>query len=234
MLSTRIATDIDKFSWKQYGNVSDEQLYSQLCDGAERLLQKRSLQLSVPGYLFKLESKGNGTLNVDMLQNADKEIEAGRGSKKKFTKMFYKIVPFLVLPGLLMSAVLPFILPALKMMTIGAGMLNNMALTGAVFTLLRNNAFNDKYEHKVLYVNAGYKNEKHAPLHFTEGHPTNVQYDIAYAKSHKDERHENNEYSIDENVETIEEVPINPNWINKYSGNKYYKVIEHKVEQKIG
>lgn len=82
---------------------------------------------------------------------------------KKMEKYFYELVPFILLPGLLMSAVLPFFLPTLKMMTIGAGMLNNMALSGAVFTLLRNNAFNDRYEKKVIYVNSGYLND-HEPL----------------------------------------------------------------------
>lgn len=79
---------------------------------------------------------------------------------KKIMKKFYSILPLLVLPGLLMSAVLPFILPALKLMTVGVGMLNQMALTGAVFTLLRNNAFNDKYHKRIIYVNEGYKNAK--------------------------------------------------------------------------
>lgn len=83
-------------------------------------------------------------------------------------KRFYRVVPFLLLPGLLMAAVLPFVLPALKMMTIATVMLNNMALSGAVFTLLRNNAFADKYHKKIIYVNEGYKNEKHLHHHFAD------------------------------------------------------------------
>lgn len=94
--------------------------------------------------------------------------ESARTSMKKLYKQFYKIMPFILVPGLIMSAVLPFFLPMLKMMTLAAGMLNNMALTGAVFTLLRNNAFNDKYQNKVIYINEGYSNDgyhdKYEPL----------------------------------------------------------------------
>lgn len=84
---------------------------------------------------------------------------------KKFKKKFYKLIPLLLLPGLIMSAILPFVLPALKLMTVAVGILNNMALSGAVFTLLRNNAFNEVNQHKIIYVNEGYHNEKHYPVH---------------------------------------------------------------------
>ncbi|XP_045768509.1 uncharacterized protein LOC123869568 [Maniola jurtina] len=150
-----------RFPWQRYYNVSDDELYSKLCDGAERLLQRRSLKLNLnEDYSLQLRVTENGSLNVDVLKS---ELASGRTSKK-FEKYFYELVPFILLPGLLMSAVLPFFLPTLKMMTLGAGMLNNMALTGAVFTLLRNNAFNDKYEKKVIYLNNGYLNDKLEPL----------------------------------------------------------------------
>lgn len=61
--------DARRFPWEHYSNSSDEQLYTQLCDGAEKLLQYRSLSLSLPGYSLELESKGNGTLNVDILKS---------------------------------------------------------------------------------------------------------------------------------------------------------------------
>lgn len=61
--------DVKRFPWEQYSNSSDEQLYSQLCDGTEKLLQYRSLSLSLPGYSLELESEGNGTLNVDIFKS---------------------------------------------------------------------------------------------------------------------------------------------------------------------
>ncbi|CAH2245029.1 jg17426 [Pararge aegeria aegeria] len=152
----------ERFPWQRFYNVSDDTLYEKLCDATERLLQRRALKLHLnQEYSLQLGVTGNGSLNVDVLKG---DIATGRSSMKKFEKYFYELVPFILLPGLLMSAVLPFLLPTLKMMTIGAGMLNNMALTGAVFTLLRNNAFNDKYEKKVIYLNNGYLNDKYEPL----------------------------------------------------------------------
>lgn len=134
---------------------------------------------------------------------------------KKAKKTFYKVLPLLVLPGLIMSAILPFVLPALKLMVVGVGMLNNMALTGAVFTLLRNNAFNDKYEHKVIYVNEGYKNEKHAHIHEHDPHnqAAHDSHDYQYAES--------NPIGMEHmpEIETVEELPLNSDWIKNYYGN---------------
>lgn len=96
-----------------------------------------------------------------MFSLSDDMKETARGTVKKLYKQFYTLMPFIIMPGLIMSAILPFVLPSLKMMTMAAVMLNNMAFTGAVFTLLRNNAFNDKYEKKIIYINDGYRNDAH-------------------------------------------------------------------------
>ncbi|XP_021203265.1 uncharacterized protein LOC110385080 [Bombyx mori] len=211
-----LTEDIQGFSWKTYKNWSDDELYSQLCDDTKQLLQYRTMLFNVPGYKFELGSKGNGTLNIDVISNNDGE--SGRGMKK-MQKTFYKIVPFLLLPGLLMSAVLPFVLPALKMMTVAVGILNNMALTGAVFTLLRNNAFNDRYEHKVLYVNEGYKNEKRAKVNLKPEH--HVHDDVEYDIPEKSEYQE--EYVIEnDNHHFAHE--LNSDWIKDYYGDRFVKI----------
>lgn len=110
-----------------------------------------------------------------------------------------------------MSAVLPFVLPALKLMTVAVGVLNNMALTGAVFTLLRNNAFTD-YNHKILYVNSGYKNEMKEPVHFEEEPaPVHENYDTYYAESN----------AYDQGLGDFnkhEGVSLNSNWVSQYYG----------------
>lgn len=62
-----LTKDIERFPWKKYSNSSQEQIYSELCFGTEKMLQYRSLKLNVvPGYMFELKSKKNGTLNVDV------------------------------------------------------------------------------------------------------------------------------------------------------------------------
>lgn len=136
-----------------------------------------------------------------------------------------------MVPGLIMSAILPFILPALKMMVVGVGILNNMALSGAVFTLLRNNAFDDKYEKKIIYVNSGYKNEKHSTIQYKN--PAHDNYDAYYS----DYTHHNDhdEHVFGEDVETIEEVPPHEDWLKQYYyGNDYshIKDLGYRVERR--
>lgn len=156
------------------------------------------------------------------------ETESSRGMKK-MRKVFYKIVPFMLLPGLLMSAILPFVLPALKMMTVAVGMLNNMALSGAIFTLLRNNAFNDKYDHKIIYVNEGYSNEKHAHKHHHD-QEYKTEEDYHYEAS---QVHDTPEHISGSDFDIVEELPgtsnANADWINQYYGNKFVKVARKDV-----
>ncbi|XP_047509176.1 uncharacterized protein LOC125052400 [Pieris napi] len=151
-----IEPDLNEFIWIDYVNHTDEELYSRLCDGTERLLRYRPLTMDLGDrYTLKMKSTGNNSLNFDVIEN--KNANTGRTSTKKMTKTFYQALPFLILPGIVMSAILPFFLPTLTMATVATVMLNNMALVGAVLMLLRNNAFNDRnYPKKVIYLNAGY------------------------------------------------------------------------------
>ncbi|GBP83956.1 hypothetical protein EVAR_62398_1 [Eumeta japonica] len=165
--------DLELFPWERYENVTEDFLDSELTYGTVELLKRRSLTLSLPGFRANLKADDRGRLELDLYR--DDETESGRGSMKKMRAQFYRIVPFLLLPGLLMSAVLPFILPAMKMMTVAAGIINQMALSGAIFTLLRNNAFNDKYDHKVVYANVGYKNEFKSNQHHKVKHEDDTE-----------------------------------------------------------
>ncbi|XP_028172988.1 uncharacterized protein LOC114361953 [Ostrinia furnacalis] len=205
--------EIQKFPWEQYTNSTEDELYSRLCSGTEKLLQYKALNFNmVPGYEFQLASRGNGTLNIDVYKSTENETSRGM---KKMRKKFYAIIPYLLLPGLIMSAVLPFVLPALKMMTVAVGMLNNMALSGAIFTLLRNNAFNDKYDKKVIYVNEGYSNEKAATI---QDNKPEVKI-----------RYEPGQIEIipgpigPHEYEVVEDWPTNNEWINQLYANKFTK-----------
>lgn len=124
----------------------------------------------------------------------------------------------LLLPGLIMSAILPFVLPALKLMTVGVGILNNMALTGAVFTLLRNNAFSDKYEHKIIYANEGYKNEKLWPVHMQdESQFEEVEVPLEFQES--------NVKGFLRPTDEIVQVPTNLEFIKQFYGNEGMKYV---------
>lgn len=59
----------EKFPWQIYRNISDDELYTKLCDNTERLLERRSLKLDLSqSYSLELGSKGNGSLSVDILK----------------------------------------------------------------------------------------------------------------------------------------------------------------------
>lgn len=141
---------------------------------------------------------------------------------KKMQTQFYNVLPLLLLPGLVMSAILPFVLPALKLMTVGVGIINNMALSGAVFTLLRNNAFTDKYEHKIIYVNEGYKNEKISPVHLhDDGQFEEIEMPIEFSGS--------NVKGVLATTDDFVEIPTNADFINQYYGNEGMKLLRRSV-----
>ncbi|CAH2076281.1 unnamed protein product, partial [Iphiclides podalirius] len=215
--------DVEQFPWERYANASEENLYTELCDGTEGLLKYRRLALNVnPEYTLQLGSNGNGTLNVDVIQRSN--ADTGRGHMKKLKKKFYNIIPLLLVPGLIMSAILPFVLPALKLMVIKVGILNNMALSGAVFTLLRNNAFNDVNQHKIIYVNDGYHNEKHHPPVPSHHHHTESNGETYGEMSHHD-----GGYFLGDGS-AIKEVSVHANlpWIQNgdETGHGYYTDIK--------
>ncbi|XP_045495254.1 uncharacterized protein LOC123694003 [Colias croceus] len=210
------------FSWRNFMNASNEELYSKLCDDTEKLLRYRSLSMTLSeDYALQLKSTDNSSLKIDIIQNGD--VATGRTSMKKMTKMFYQALPFLIFPGLIMSAVLPFFLPTLKMATLATGMLNNMALTGAVFTLLRNNAFNDnKYPKRVIYVNAGYDGNKFN--HLAEASSDDLvaaNFDTQYSTEITHDAKDYHLIGIDPN--TGISYPFNADWL-KNTGNEVNKV----------
>lgn len=143
---------------------------------------------------------------------------------KKIQKDFYKLAPFMLVPGLFISAILPFVLPSLKMMVLTVGMMNQMALVGAIFTILRNNAFNDKYEHKVVYVNSGYDNEKlqlspsNTEEHFHTDH-LGILYDDSKTRSPIKPIESNFEDNFGD-FEEMAPVSVNPKWIKDYTDSK--------------
>lgn len=65
-----LTEDVERFPWMKYTNTTDEQLYSQLYDDTEKLLEYRPLGFNmIPGFDVKLGSKGNGTMNVDIYRS---------------------------------------------------------------------------------------------------------------------------------------------------------------------
>lgn len=149
---------------------------------------------------------------------------------KKLRKQFYRIVPLLLVPGLIMSAILPFVLPALKMSVMAVGMLNNMALSSAVFTLLRNNAFDDRYEKKVVYVNEGWRNEKpHLEREETKFHEVYEHFDDNNNYFNHGSENEHQEL-LGEDFDNVEDIPSNTALMDDYYGsnNKFVNIRGYK------
>ncbi|XP_072938831.1 uncharacterized protein [Epargyreus clarus] len=221
--------DSNRFPWELYSQEPEEELYTKLSEGTEKLLRHRSLTMDLgPDYAVRLGSV-NGSLNLDVVENPTEE---GRGAMKKMRKYFYQLLPALLIPGLIMSAVLPFVLPAFKMMVVGAGMLNNMALMGAVFTLLRNNAFNDNHLNKVIYINDGYKNERLRPL------ADEINEHIVDPNYNGDVTHDIQDYHViseDDGFAALDGyTAVNPDWIKKYNEvrGKYSSILGGKTKRK--
>lgn len=151
--------------------------------------------------------------------------ESGRSTMKKMKKALYKFAPLMLVPGLVMSAIFPFILPGLKMMTLMVVMMNNMALMGAIFTILRNNAFNNKYEHKVVYVNDGYNNEKYAATNIEE-HVHSDHFGVLYDDTKRPPKHEDHTFGEDyDHVEDVPALSVNPEWLKAYADGKMLAII---------
>ncbi|XP_050674022.1 uncharacterized protein LOC126971676 [Leptidea sinapis] len=203
------------FQWRRFVNNTQEDMFSRLCLETEMLLRRRSLTMNLSDYQLKLKSTGDGKFNLDLSKANNQQQASGRSSMKQLDKMIENFFPLIILPGLIMSAILPFFLPGLKMMTLAAGMLNNMALTGAVFTLLRNNAFNDKSRRKIIYINNGYGDYDHFP-EGSVNDPISINFDSKVNTVNT----KNKDHRLIEIENTGISYPAIEDWLKDNSGNK--------------
>lgn len=79
--------------------------------------------------------------------------------KRAIASTFKRYMPYLIVPGLLMSGLLPWIMPAVKMMVMTVSMVNQMAFTSALMAIVRSYIFDTAKEEHVVYVNQGYKKQ---------------------------------------------------------------------------
>ncbi|CAH0558580.1 unnamed protein product [Brassicogethes aeneus] len=76
-------------------------------------------------------------------------------------KKVKEYIPYLIVPGLIMSGVLPWVLPGINMVAMFLSMINQMAFTSSLFALVRGYIFNNERDEHIIYVNHGYKNNYH-------------------------------------------------------------------------
>lgn len=106
---------------------------------------------------LNIQQVNNNTYNISVRSNNATEVLA-RGMKMSMKKV-KDLIPYLIIPGFLMSGILPWIMPGIKMAVMMVGMMNQMAFTSALFMLVRNYVFNSRQDEHIIYVNHGYKNK---------------------------------------------------------------------------
>ncbi|XP_044743672.1 uncharacterized protein LOC123305899 [Chrysoperla carnea] len=70
------------------------------------------------------------------------------------------IMPILLIPSVISTTFLPLMLPGIKMMVMFVMMINQMAFSMALMSLIRGMIFGPRVEDEIVYVNKGYQNEK--------------------------------------------------------------------------
>lgn len=76
-------------------------------------------------------------------------------NKKNYGHYLQIALPFTILPAILFSSILPFLIPVLKLGTIFASMLNNTALLASLMYLIRQVALETEQK-QTIYFNPGY------------------------------------------------------------------------------
>ncbi|KAK4883046.1 hypothetical protein RN001_006365 [Aquatica leii] len=94
--------------------------------------------------------------------------EVTEDRKMKISKNAEKFIPFLLVPGLLLTGILPWIVPKLKMIVMAVGFINQIAFSTALFSFIRGYIFDRTEKEHVFYINHGYKHKhnKHNPINY--------------------------------------------------------------------
>ncbi|XP_044760963.1 uncharacterized protein LOC123318416 [Coccinella septempunctata] len=79
--------------------------------------------------------------------------------KKKMSVM--DVIPYLIIPGFISAGILPWLIPGMKIAVMGVAMINQMAFTSSLFSLIRGYIFDTSQEDHIVYVNHGYEKYKH-------------------------------------------------------------------------
>ncbi|XP_045460480.1 uncharacterized protein LOC123670929 [Harmonia axyridis] len=90
------------------------------------------------------------------ITNLSTSVEA----RKKRMKVM-DIIPYLIIPGFISAGVLPWLIPGMKIAVMGVAMINQMAFTSSLFSLIRGYIFDTSQEDHIVYVNHGYNKYKH-------------------------------------------------------------------------
>lgn len=114
---------------------------------------------------FDLMMDDNAQIKFRRLDNNTVDISLNFSNKsmmeRKMKMSMKNILPYLIVPGLLMAGILPWILPGVKILVMFVSMINQMAFTSALFALIRGYIFDTEQEEHIVYINNGYKKKHH-------------------------------------------------------------------------
>lgn len=103
----------------------------------------------------------------NLIISFDKGSSTYRQIKFPFSMSKSNILQYALVPALMMTGVMPYILPPLKMGIMFVSMMTNMAFMTAVVTMVRGIIFDNDPSRNVIYTNHGYKKNRHKdyPMH---------------------------------------------------------------------
>lgn len=141
-------------------------------DVIDRFLKKGAVDISLdPEFVVKAASAGNNTVDLTFSFGKDNsEVLAAR--KMKMSKS--NVLALFLIPAMWIAGMMPWILPGIKMVVMMVTMMNNMAFSTALFSLIRGYLFDVRPDDHIIYLNYGYKNG--AQGHNAHSNSNNVNY----------------------------------------------------------
>lgn len=126
---------------------------------------------------WNLNSKSindNNTLSItfDFSKGNNGSEVSERKLKMKMSKS--NVLALLLIPAMWIAGMMPWILPGIKMAASIVMMMNNMAFSSALFSLIRGYLFDTRKEDHIVYLNYGYKNGPKLP-HGHHNHEINYK-----------------------------------------------------------
>lgn len=150
-------------------NMNSNSLITLLNDELEKFARQKELSIDIGDVQLVVHNKENGNFDLSV-KSSNKTDLAERKMKMKMGDF----LPYLIAPAFFMAGIMPWILPKLKMAVMVVGLINNIAFSQALFSLIRNYVFNTVPEEHIIYLNNGYKNKNkhvyHPPIHHTENY----------------------------------------------------------------
>lgn len=162
--------------YEVYSSLNETQLSVRLLKSFQKFFEGREIMLHfIPGIVVKVMPSPNNVLQFKLRDSpsysknpnearGDGDLVGGGGggggllgnkNKKGYAQYFEVGAPVMVFPAILFSSLLPFMIPALKMATVFATVINNAALFAGIMYLARQAAIENEKK-QTIYFNPGY------------------------------------------------------------------------------